>query len=211
MTITHTEILEIITEEHLTAREAAERFGKTVSHIHYLCAKHAVIPEPGRVPVFPDIANPDWLKQKLVDEDLSCREIAEMVGCSRQHVYQKAKEFDLPRKKIRIPKRQRKHRPFVPLKGILSDKRLRGTYKKQLHIAHVGPSGKIQVRQTRELFVTPDEAAQAVCEKKTRGMAFWHYKVAPGTWAPLSTLADRIAQKRKEYDEKEAKYKRPSS
>jgi hypothetical protein len=121
---------------------------------------------------------------------MAYREIAELVGCSRQRVHQKAKQFGLRRSR-KVAKKIQRPRRVIPLKGLLKSKRLRGTYKGRIQIAHVFPSGSIKLLSTGQILDDPNAAASAVCKRPANGWKFWHYKSAPGTWVPLQTLMDK--------------------
>ena len=184
------QILNAVASDNLTVREAADRFGSSVSRIYAMCKKFGVVPRAGRPPRCPQLADREWLHRKIIIENMAYREVAEIVGCSRQRVHQKAKLFDLCRPR-KVARKILKPCRTIPLKGLLDSKRLRGTYKGKLHIAHVFPSGSIKLLSTGQVCDDPDTAAAAVCKRPVNGWDFWQYKAAPGTWKPIRTLMEQ--------------------
>lgn len=190
----HKAIVDAIIADNLTAKETAARFDLTLAGIYYICRKYNVKPRKRRKDYlpskYPQIADKEWLRKKFVDEYLTYQAIADMVGCSRQRVHQRVLEFGLTRPKISRAK-PKKPKRVIPLKGLLKDKRIRGTHRGKLYIAHVMPSGAIKRRDTGEVFDSPCEAARAVSGRKTvDGWEFWRYRVSKGCWTPLAALKE---------------------
>ncbi len=145
-------------------------------------------------PRIAELADREWLRQKLTVEGLTYQRIADLVGCSRQGVHKRAQQFGLrPRKKpIRLAtKRPPKPARKIALKGLLKDKRLRAIYKGKRYIARVFPSGAIKRLDTGQVFDTPSQAARTICSRPVDGWHFWQYKVSQGVWAPLVELKKR--------------------
>ncbi|MDY6913809.1 MAG: helix-turn-helix domain-containing protein [Planctomycetota bacterium] len=136
----------------------------------------------------PELADPEWLRQKLIVEGLTYQRIGDLVGCSRQRVHQRAQQFGLHRPRRPAASRKPKKRRVIPLKGLLKEKRLRALYNGKLYIARVYRSGRLRMRATGEVYDSPDAAATAVCEQETDGWEFWHYKNPQLGWVPLNTL-----------------------
>jgi len=76
----------------------------------------------------------------------------------------------------------------VPLKGLIKNKRLRGTYKKQDWLAWVLRSGRIKLKQTGDIYDSPSGAAGAIKRRATSGWTFWRYLNDAHEWVPLGTL-----------------------
>ena len=85
-------------------------------------------------------------------------------------------------------------RKGVPLKGLLKNKRLRGTYRGQDRLAWVLPSGRIKLKETGEIYDSPSGAAGAIRRGSINGWAFWCYLNDSGEWVPLSTVRNRSAR-----------------
>ncbi|MCP4375695.1 MAG: hypothetical protein GY794_05910 [bacterium] len=191
----HKAIIDAIITDKLTAKETAARFNLTLAGIYYICRKYNVKPRKRRKDYlpskYPEIANVEWLKEKFIDEYLTYQAIADMVGCSRQRVHQRVIEFGLIRPKISRAK-PKKPKRVIPLKGLLKDKRLRGTYKGKRYVGHVMPSGAIKRRDNGEVFDSPCEAARSITKRKrTDGWDFWTFRPTKGKWFPLSLLKEQ--------------------
>ena len=104
MTPKHKRIVDLLTSEELTIREAAERLGVSISSVHYACRKYSLrfvrAHSKNRIP---ELADRNWLYQKVTVEGLTYQEIANLLGCSRQYVHQKVNEYDIPRAGERTP------------------------------------------------------------------------------------------------------------
>lgn len=144
-----------------------------------------------RRPKYLELADRTWLYQKLVVEDLTYQRIADLIGCSRQRVHQRAKQFALRRRKKRSARAKKRKKRVIPLKGLLKEKRLRARHNGKLYVLRVYPSGRLQMRHTGKVYNNPDNAAKAVCKQKTDGWTFWRYKNAERNWVPLSTLREQ--------------------
>ncbi|MDP8257321.1 MAG: GIY-YIG nuclease family protein [Candidatus Alcyoniella australis] len=72
------------------------------------------------------------------------------------------------------------------LKGLLSGKTIKATYKGKEYKAHVLYSGRIQFNGA--LYNTPSGAGRAVCRRNVNGWNLWKYRTANGQWEPLSNL-----------------------
>jgi len=88
------------------------------------------------------------------------------------------------------PKASKHHKSpvGVPLKGLIRNKRLRGTYKGEDWLAWVLPSGRIKLRHTGDIYDSPSGAAGAIKGRATNGWAFWRYLNDTHEWVPLTTL-----------------------
>ena len=78
-----------------------------------------------------------------------------------------------------------KRNQSVPLKGVVSGKRIYGTFKGKEHTAVVLRSGRIRLKG--QLYTSPSGAASAIRGKATNGWAFWKIR-QDGELVPLSTL-----------------------
>ena len=98
MSAKHKKIVDLLSSEELTIREAAERLGVSVSSVHYAARKYDLkfvrAHSKNRIP---ELADKRWLKQKVTIEGLTYQEIADLLGCSRQYVHQKVNEYGVPR------------------------------------------------------------------------------------------------------------------
>ena len=139
-------------------------------------------------PLFPKIADRQWLYEKRVVEGLTYQQIADIVGCSRQRVHQRAVRYGLCESSSSPTSPTSGQNQAVPLRGLLRSKRLRGTHAGTRIVARVLESGRIQVMTTGQIYDTPDEAATAACAEPADGWAFWHFKNEQRTWAPLGTV-----------------------
>ena len=146
----------------------------------------------------PELSDPEWLRQKLLVQDMTYQQVADEVGCSRQWVHQKARQLGLlrPKRVARATKKPKKIPRRIPLKGLLKDKRLRGYVGGKRYVARVLPSGAIKRIDTGELFDTPSQAARSICRRYVNGWTFWHYKNPEGEWVPLQVLRDQHAKHR---------------
>lgn len=94
----HKRIVDLLSAEELTIREAAERLGVSISSVHYACRKYNLkFVRAHSKHRIPELADPDWLRQKVTVEGLTYQEIADLLGCSRQYVHQKVNEYSVPR------------------------------------------------------------------------------------------------------------------
>jgi len=89
-----------------------------------------------------------------------------------------------PRRKPRATRKAR----TSPLRGLLSKKTLRGTYKGRTHMGIVMPSGRIKLPHSGKVFDTPSGAAVAIVGRPVNGWAWWRFKNPQGEWVPLSQL-----------------------
>ena len=94
----HKRIIDLLTAEDLTTRQAAERLGVSASSVWYACRKyrlkHLCAHDLNRIP---ELSDPKWLGQKVTVEGLTYPEVADLVDCSRQRVHQKVTEFGILR------------------------------------------------------------------------------------------------------------------
>ena len=81
-----------------------------------------------------------------------------------------------------------KSRVGVPLRGLIRNKRLRGTYKGEDWLAWVLPSGRIKLKHTGDIYDSPSGAAGAIKRRSTNGWTFWRYLNDAHEWVPLGTL-----------------------
>ncbi len=94
----HKRIIDLLTAEDLTIRQAAERLGVSVSSVHYAARKYNLkFLRAHNLNRIPELADPKWLYQKVTVEGLTYQEIADLLGCSRQYVHQKVNEFGILR------------------------------------------------------------------------------------------------------------------
>ena len=70
----------------------------------------------------------------------------------------------------------------VTLKGLLKNKRLRGTYKGKEYLARVLKSGRVRLKHTGQIFDSPSGAAKAVRGSETNGWTFWRFRDEQGEW-----------------------------
>ena len=100
----HKKIVDLLSSEELTIREAAERLGVSISSVHYVCRKHDLrfvrAHSKNRIP---ELADRRWLHRKVAIEGLTYQEIADLLGCSRQYVHQKVIEYKIPRAGELVP------------------------------------------------------------------------------------------------------------
>ena len=190
----HKVIVKAILTDKLTAQEAADRFNLTRTGIYNICHKFHIKTRKRRkedLPTkFPQIANEEWLRVKFVDEYLTYRAIADIVGCSKQSVQQRLNGFGITRPWISRAK-PKKPKRVIPLKGLLRERRIRAMHNGKRFIGRVMLSGAIKLLNTGEVFDSPCEAAQAVSGRKTvNGWEFWKYQVSEGCWVPLATLKE---------------------
>ncbi len=93
----HQRIIDLLTAEDLTVRQAAERLGMSTSSVYYACNKYKLkyrnAPSRNRIP---ELVDREWLYQKVAVEGLNYKEIGDLMGCSRQYVHQKVNEFGMP-------------------------------------------------------------------------------------------------------------------
>jgi len=88
----------LLSSEDLTIRGAAERLGVSVSSVHYACRKYDLkFVRAHSLNRIPELADQDWLYEKVTIEGLTYQEIADLLGCSRQYVHQKVNEFGILR------------------------------------------------------------------------------------------------------------------
>jgi len=94
----HKRIIDLLSSEDLTIREAAERLDVSVSSVHYTCRKYGLkfVRAHSRSRI-PELADKNWLKQKVTVEGLTYQEIADLLGCSRQYVHQKVTAYGIRR------------------------------------------------------------------------------------------------------------------
>jgi len=94
----HKEIIDLLSSEQVTLREAAERLGVSISSVSYACRKYGLkaVRARGRNR-FPKLADRNWLHQKVTVEGLTYQELADLLGCSRQYVHQKVEEHGIRR------------------------------------------------------------------------------------------------------------------
>ena len=94
----HQMIIDLLTAEDLTVRQAAERLGVSLSSIQYACRKYNLkylcAHDQNRIP---QLMDRDWLYQKVTVEGLTYQEIGDLLGCSRQYVQQRVAIFEIPR------------------------------------------------------------------------------------------------------------------
>jgi len=94
----HKQIIDLLSGEELTIREAAERLGVSVSSVHYACRKYDLnFVRAHSLHRIPELADEAWLHEKVTIEGLTYQEIADLLGCSRQYVHQKVNEFGILR------------------------------------------------------------------------------------------------------------------
>jgi len=93
----HRKIIELMSSEDLTFIEASERLGVSVGSIKYACQKYGLkfVRKPSKTR-FPKLRDRNWLYRKVVTEGLTYQEVANLLGCSRQYIDQKVKEYDIP-------------------------------------------------------------------------------------------------------------------
>ena len=100
----HKRIVDLLSSEDLTIREAAEKLGISISSVHYACRKYKLkfvrAHSKNRIP---ELADRRWLHRKVAIEGLTYQEIADLLGCSRQYVHQKAIEYKIPRAGELVP------------------------------------------------------------------------------------------------------------
>ena len=90
--------------------------------------------------------------------------------------------------KAKKPKFIGKAAATPPLKGLLSNKRLRRLYKGQMQRAWVYPSGLIKLKATGEVFSSPSGAARAITKHPIDGWHWWQYRNPKGQWVALDEL-----------------------
>lgn len=121
------------------------------------------------------------LKAKMTER--AKREIAELMGktpAKRQAAAGKPKTIRTSSKK--------KQKGGAPLKGLLSRKRLRGTYRGKTYRAWAYSSGRIRLTDTGELHDTPSGAAAAVTKHSLDGWHWWRYRNKKGEWVRLDEV-----------------------
>ncbi len=101
----HREIINTLESGEVTLKEAAQRCNVSQSVVEYVCQKYNLTPaRPVRYPLLRDN---DWLYNKLVEEQRTYREVAEMIGCTYQRVQQRTCEMGWQKKRRR---RKRQYR-----------------------------------------------------------------------------------------------------
>lgn len=94
----HKRIVDLLSAEKLTIREASERLGISISSVHYACRKYGLkFVRAHSKHRIPELADRKWLYRKVAVEGLTYQEIADLLGCSRQYVHQKVNEYGVPR------------------------------------------------------------------------------------------------------------------
>ncbi len=76
----------------------------------------------------------------------------------------------------------------IPLKGLLSSKRIKKTYKGKEYKAWVLPTGRI--KYNGQLFNSPSGVATHICKRNVNGWSFWYYRNKNGEWDKLKTLRE---------------------
>ena len=88
---THKRVIDLLTAEDLTIPQATQRLGLSRSIVAYACQKYKlkyVNAHRNRIRI-PELMDREWLYQKVTVEGLSCPEVADLLGCSRQYVHQR--------------------------------------------------------------------------------------------------------------------------
>jgi len=85
----HKRVIDLLTAEDLTIDQAVERLGVRRSIVTYACRKYKLKYVHAKVSRIPELMDREWLYQKVVVEGLSCPEVADLLGCSRQYVHQR--------------------------------------------------------------------------------------------------------------------------
>ena len=94
----HQRIIDLLTAEDLTIRQAAERLGVSISSVHYASRKYKLkFLRAHNLNRIRELADPAWLARKVTVEGLTYQEIADLLDCSRQYVHQKVTEFGILR------------------------------------------------------------------------------------------------------------------
>ena len=94
----HRRVIDLLSSEDLTLREASERLGISVSSVSYACRKYNLkyVRAHSRRR-YPKLADRNWLHRKVAIEGLTYQELANLLGCSRQYVHQKVEEYGIRR------------------------------------------------------------------------------------------------------------------
>ena len=104
----HKRIIDLLTAEDLTTRQAAERLGVSASSVWYACRRYKLKTlRAHNLNRIPELSDPTWLRQKVTVEGLTYQEVANLLGCSRQYVQQRVDAFGIPRAEDIRPKHQR--------------------------------------------------------------------------------------------------------
>ena len=94
----HRRVIDLLSSEELTLREASERLGISVSSVSYACRKyHLKYIRAHSRKRFPKLEDRNWLYHKVAVEGLTYQELADLLGCSRQYVHQKVEEYGIRR------------------------------------------------------------------------------------------------------------------
>ena len=102
----HREVINNIQDRNLTLKEAAERANVSESVVEYVCQKYGL--KPARPVRYPLLRDDDWLYKKLVEEQRTYREVADMIGCTYQRVQQRTCELGWQKQRRRRKNRSKK-------------------------------------------------------------------------------------------------------
>ena len=87
----HRQIIEVLQSGNVTRKEAAEQCHTTEQTVDYVCRKYGLTPWKSKP--YSLLYDEGWLYQKLIEEQRTHQEVADLVGCSRQRVQQRTREL----------------------------------------------------------------------------------------------------------------------